>query len=545
MPGVYLTGRPFSEIADDIGDIVSHIDVRWFTGARWLQQKDAVIHRVSAHDCASLSAGDELHCILAVLEIRFLRGDETRERVELYNVPLVICSPGNENEAAGKPLVAIKGSGYEASVCDATTTTPFARAVLNEVRREARVATRRGFFEFHAVGPGMPGEVHTATRLPETTTNTLVAIDSSQIMKVYRRMLPGVSPDLEMSVGLTKAGFRHIPRSTGYAIYRTREGGVYPVLLTQQFVPNRGEAWQSALADAMGFLRGARGCSREDAEAGGGGYLARLGTITADLHRASARIDDDAFQPERLGPEDAADLGKKLVDSISETMETLRSDRGQYEPPASSRIREATGHEPALRAVVERACGMLVSSRNLGKSIRIHGDLHLGQFLRTDENADCDFVVIDFEGEPLRPTEERRRKSSPLRDVAGMLRSFDYMSYLAAFDMRGATEPFLPYRAEGTPSCSIDPVERARAWARHAGETFLAVYLDESRKAGSSLLPDDACDLRLMLTCFKLEKALYEVTYELGNRPHWIEIPLAGVLDCLGELRALVDSAGH
>ncbi|MEW6230355.1 MAG: hypothetical protein AB1700_20090, partial [Bacillota bacterium] len=364
MSGVYLTGRPLSEIADDIADIVSHLDVRWFAGARWLQQKDAVIDRVSARDYASISKGDRLHCILIVLEIRFLRGNETRERAELYNVPLVICTPDNENGAASKPLVAIKGPGYEASVYDATTTTSFARAVLKEVKREARVTARRGSFEFHAVGPGVPGEVHIATRLPETSTNTLVTIDSSQIMKVYRRMVPGVSPDLEMSVHLTTVGFRHIPAATGYAVYRTKEGGLYPVLLMQEFVPNRGEAWQAALADAMSFLCGAPGRSREEAEAGGGGYLARLGAITADLHRASARIDDDAFQPERLRPEDAADLARRLADSISEMMETLRRDRGQYEPPTASKIREATGHESALRALVERACGVLISSRN-------------------------------------------------------------------------------------------------------------------------------------------------------------------------------------
>ncbi|MEW6229389.1 MAG: hypothetical protein AB1700_15080, partial [Bacillota bacterium] len=517
-------------------------------GARWLQQKDAVIDKVSARDYASIFEGDGLHCILVVLEIDFLRGNGTRMQAELYNVPLVICTPNDEDWAAGEPLVAIRGPGYEASVYDATTTTSFARAVLNEVKREAHVTACRGFFEFYAVGPGVPGEVRIATRLPETSTNTLVTIDSSQIMKVYRRMVPGVSPDLEMSVGLTKAGFRHIPPSTGYAIYRTHEGGVYPLLLTQQFVPNRGQVWQTALADAKSFLCGARACSRKKAQACGGGYQARLGAITADLHRTSAGIDHDAFRPERLRPEDAADLAGRLSDSISETMETLRRDRRQYDPPAASRIREATGHEPAVRALVERACGVLVSSRDLGKSIRIHGDLHLGQFLRTDknpdrtgENTDCDFVVIDFEGEPLRPTEERRRKSSPLRDVAGMLRSFDYAGYLAAFDVRDAEEPSLPRGVEGA-SHKIDLVERARAWARRAGETFLAGYLDESRRAGSPLLPDDARDLRLMLTCFKLEKVLYEVRYELGNRPHWVEIPLAGVLDCFEELRDLVNS---
>ncbi|MEW5866062.1 MAG: hypothetical protein AB1774_04285 [Bacillota bacterium] len=543
MPGVYLTRRPFGKIAEDIVDIVSHIDLDWFTDARWLQQKDVVIDRVSARDYASICGEDRLHCLLIVLEICFLRGNETREGAELYNVPLVICTSDNENGAADKPLVAIKGPGYEASVYDATTSTSFARAVLNEVKREARVAARRGFFEFHAVGPGVPGEVHIATRLPETSTNTLVTIDSSQIMKVYRRMVPGVSPDLEMSVHLTTVGFRHIPAATGYAVYRTREGGLYPLLLIQEFVPNRGEAWQVAFADAMSFLCGARGRSQEEAEAGGGGYLARLGAITADLHRASARIDDDAFQPEPLRPEDAADLAGRLAGSISQTMEALRRDRGQHGPATASKIREAAGHEPALRALVERACGVLISSTGLGKSIRLHGDLHLGQFLRTDGGAEFDFVVIDFEGEPLRPAEERRQKSSPLRDVAGMLRSFDYAGYLAALDVLGAGEPSLPRGVEGA-SHKTDLVERARAWARRAGETFLAGYLGENRGAGSLLLPDDARDLRLMLTCFKLEKALYEVRYELGNRPHWVEIPLAGVLDCLGELRALVDSPG-
>lgn len=546
VPDVYVTERDFRDVVADLYIVVARAAPEWLAGARWLQRKDVPISEVKVRDLATLAREDVMLCVLAVLEVVFRPQDgATGERSDLYNVPLVVAVEGARIE--GEPLARIKGPGYQALVHDATDTTMFARAALGGVRREALVAAGEGTFEFRGVGAGVPGVARVATKLPDTSTNTLVTVDSAQVIKVYRRMVRGTSPDLEMSVSLTRVGFRHMPAATGYAVYRTRDGASFPVLLVQQFVPNQGEAWRTSFADASVFVRGGEAererAGREEARE------ARLGEITAELHCASAGIDDDAFRPEGFGPGDVLALEQSLIASVGEAMEALRRAEERYEPPYVRMIRDVAGRGEDLIALVRRACRGLASSRDLGKRIRIHGDLHLGQFLRVAGEAGGggeDFVMIDFEGEPLRPAEERRRRASPLRDVAGMQRSFDYVAYSAAFALReegvecdGGGKPATA-AGVGAGEISDDPCERARVWGRRAGRAFLAGYLQKMRRGARGLVPGDDRDFGLLLTCFKLEKALYEVRYELGNRPTWVEIPLAGVLDCMEELRGLV-----
>ncbi|MDI6638768.1 MAG: maltose alpha-D-glucosyltransferase / alpha-amylase [Bacillota bacterium] len=544
MPDVYVTERDFGDVVADLYIVVASVAPEWLGGVRWLQRKDVPISEVKVRDLATLAREDVMLCVLAVLEVGFrLQDGAAGECSDLYNVPLVVALEGVQVE--GEPLVRIKGPGYQALVHDATATSMFARAVLGGVRSETLVPAGEGMFEFRSVGAGVPGVARVATKLPDTSTNTLMTVDSAQVIKVYRRMVRGTSPDLEMSVSLTRAGFRHMPAATGYAVYRTREGASFPILLVQQFVPNQGEAWRTFLADASAFVRG-REAKRAGCEEG---RKARLGEITAELHCASAGIDDDAFRPEGFGPGDVFALEQGLVASVGESMEALRRAQERYEPPYVQRIRDVAGRGKDLIALVRRACRGLASSRDLGKRIRIHGDLHLGQFLRMAGEAGGggeDFVMIDFEGEPLRPAEERRRRASPLRDVAGMQRSFDYVAYSAAFALReeGAVECGSGVERAmascGAGEISDDPCERARLWSRRAGRAFLTGYLRKMRCDARGLVPGDDRDFGLLLTCFKLEKALYEVRYELGNRPTWVEIPLAGVLDCMEELGGLV-----
>ncbi|MEW6105417.1 MAG: hypothetical protein AB1563_03515 [Bacillota bacterium] len=543
MPDVYVTERDFRDVVVDLYIVVARAAPEWLAGARWLQRKDLPISEVKVRDLATLAREDVMLCVLAVLEVGFRMQDGAAgECSDLYNVPLVVALEGVQVES--EPLARIKGPGYQALVHDATATTMFARAALRGVRRETLVPAGEGMFEFRSVGAGVPGVARVATKLPDTSTNTLVTVDSARVIKVYRRMVRGTSPDLEMSVSLTRAGFRHMPAATGYAVYRTREGASFPILLVQQFVPNQGEAWRTFLADASAFVRG-----REAERAGREEWCeARLGEIAAELHSASAGIDDDAFRPEGFGPGDVLALEQSLVASVGESMEALRRAEERYEPPYVQRIRDVAGRGKDLIALVRRACRGLASSRDLGKRIRIHGDLHLGQFLRIAGGAGGgeDFVMIDFEGEPLRPAEERRRRASPLRDVAGMQRSFDYVAYSAAFALReeGVVECGSGVERAmascGAGEISEDPCERARVWSRRAGRAFLTGYLRKMRCDARGLVPGDNRDFGLLLTCFKLEKALYEVRYELGNRPTWVEIPLAGVLDCVEELGGLV-----
>jgi trehalose synthase-fused probable maltokinase len=196
-------------------------------------------------------------------------------------------------------------------------------------------------------------------------------------------------------------------------------------------------------------------------------------------------------------------------------------------------MREAGAIPEALRPMVDEALALeesviarlrKVTERPLAATrTRIHGDFHLGQVLVTGG----DFVIIDFEGEPLRPIGERRLRRSPLRDVAGMMRSFHYAAWAALFRQRG----------EGVPSRSGDSLEScAAAWHRAAATTFLAAYVEAA--AGAPFLPRGAGDLEVLLDALLIEKALYEIAYELNNRPDWVGIPLQGLLDLVREREA-------
>lgn len=552
MPDAHVTGRDFGDVVDELYIVVERSARGWLSRARWLQRKDMAIDGIRVRDLATVARNDVMHCVLGVVEVWFREpGGRRAKDPELYNVPMVVALEGVD--LPEEPFAEIAGPGYRALVCDGTGTAMFAGAMLSYVDQGASLPAVQGVFEFRSVEPTQSSLAPEARRLPDASTNTLVAVDSTHVIKVYRRMVNGTSPDLEMSVNLTRAGFRHTPAAVGYAVYRAHDGSSFPVLLVQRFVMNQGEAWRLFLAGALDFVRGVEPDARVRDES----RKARLGEITAMLHDASASIDDEPFRPEEFEAADVASLEQSLEAAVAGSVEALQRAEARYEPQQVGRMRDVSARGRDIVQLVRRASRVLMSSDDLGKKIRIHGDLHLGQFLMVPGDGGGmpeDFVVIDFEGEPLRPVEERRRKASPLRDVAGMQRSFDYVAYSAAFaaleegakrvgdGLDGSAQmPGPGARVGARPGeRSDDPLRRARTWGRHAGGSFLAGYLRRARCSPLGLVPRNDRDLKLLLTCFKLEKALYEVRYELGNRPSWVEIPLAGVLDCVDELGSLV-----
>jgi maltose alpha-D-glucosyltransferase/alpha-amylase len=223
----------------------------------------------------------------------------------------------------------------------------------------------------------------------------------------------------------------------------------------------------------------------------------------------SARSDPD-LAPQPIGNEDAAAWASGTVEAVASTSQKLEAITGRETGEARDLIEAFLRLAPRLSA---RASGF-ESLVGLSKT-RVHGDFHLGQTLRTTHG---DFVILDFEGEPQRAIAERRAKTSPLKDVAGMLRSFGYA--------RGAAE-----RDVGT-SDSRSQTERASliSWERLARRAFVDSYVNESRRGGAGYLPNSDDDVRLALDAWELDKALYEVNYELNNRPDWLALPLAATL---------------
>jgi trehalose synthase-fused probable maltokinase len=373
--------------------------------------------------------------------------------------------------------------GPDEEIQDALEDDSPAREIVHMIRRGAKIGASEGVVEFHAV-PGFAGlgrELSAGRRIESEQSNTSVVFDEELILKIFRRLEPGLNPELELLRFLTERDFPNIPPLGGWYAYIGRPLEATLGIL-QSFVPSAIDGWELALREL------------ERAPEGFLARLRRLGEVTGALHTTlSWEHADAAFSAEEPSAESLALLTATIDDDIENVFAELPADVEALEPIAGR------GEE-----VRERLRG-LTQLGTIGKIIRHHGDYHLGQVLW----ASGDWLVIDFEGEPARPLPERRRKRSPLRDVAGMLRSFADAASAASL-LRG--------------------VEVPEDWELRARTEFIDGYLGTVDHA---LLPPGEEAITRLLAIFELEKAVYELRYELDNRPDWVSIPVAGILRLL------------
>ena len=306
--------------------------------------------------------------------------------------------------------------------------------------------------------------------------NTSLIIDDRLVLKLFRRLREGPNPDVEVPEALSRVGFLHVaaPLAT-WAIDGTDLAVVHP------YLAGGAEGWALASTSLRDLYAGPGDDGHDPAEAGGdfAGESCRLGEITARMHVAMAQ----AFGEERADPGAWAEL--------------VAAQLARLEPDDAD-----TG---AARAFVDR----LAAADDVGVAVRVHGDYHLGQVLRTDAG----WYVLDFEGEPARPLEERRLPSSPLKDVAGMLRSFNYAAQIVL--------------AERDPMDIEAVAHLADAWEERNRAAFLDGYL--AVDGIDRLLPVAADARDALLAAFELDKAVYEVLYERAHRPDWVEIPRSAI----------------
>jgi maltokinase len=306
--------------------------------------------------------------------------------------------------------------------------------------------------------------------------NSSVVFGDSVVMKAFRRVEAGVNPELELLRFLSARGFPHIAPLYGWYEY---EGRLMDATLgiLQEFLAGGRDGWELALADLEGFL----------------GEVDDLGRATGEMHSA---LGSDSTDPDFAPEEPSTESLSLLVATIDEEIDRIFVDL-----PESEALEPIAGRGQDVRERLK----MLANIGAGGRVIRTHGDYHLGQTMLTDRG----WVILDFEGEPARSLSERRMKRSPLRDVAGMLRSFSYVS--AAAQQLGGTTP-------------------ASDWEERARSAFLASYY---AAVDSSLLPPGQDPTHRLLSVFELEKAVYELRYELNNRPDWVGIPVAGIVRLL------------
>jgi maltokinase len=337
--------------------------------------------------------------------------------------------------------------------------------------------------------------------------NTSFVVDDRVIVKVFRRVLAGPNPEVEIALALDRVGFNHLPAPAGH--WRRADLDL-DLALAQEYLRGGAEGWALAMGSLRDLLElGAgveAGQSADELVLRAGADFspeaARLGAMVAKLHGALG----EAFGRSRAEP--AAWAG-----SIRSELEALAARVGGVGREDGGALAELLVALPgAARGLLERFEGI----GQAGSATRVHGDLHLGQVMR----ADAGWFVLDFEGEPDRPLDQRRAVTSPAKDVAGMLRSFDYA---AAVAMRE--------RATVTPWSR----ELARAWARANRRAFLRSYLAQPGHA--QLLPSHLGDLEVLVAGFEIEKAAYEVGYELDHRPDWADIPAAALEELLATWR--------
>ncbi|MFT8244364.1 maltose alpha-D-glucosyltransferase [Roseomonas sp. BN140053] len=477
---------------------------------RWFAAKGETLEGVSLRATAELP-GTNGYVVLAEVEAR-LPG-----RSERYCLPLAAVEESDNASPLAYQLALARGRqvrrvGY---LTDAFASDDFARATLAALRSGATVPTDEGEIRF--VGSARLNETALAEqpeirRLSAEQSNSSMIIGEAVVLKILRKLSHGIHPEAEVTRHLTEAGFSNIAPLLGEVVRVAPDGTPTTLILLQGFVRNQGDGWGWTLG-WLGRSVDEAALAAEDPADVFAGYLSfatALGRRLGELHAVLASPSTDpAFAPEPAEEADREGWARGAIAQLDPALELLgkATDLSEEDKALAQRL---TGNAEALREVVR---GLAQSATGALKT-RVHGDFHLGQVLV----AQGDAVIVDFEGEPARPLEERRAKGSPLRDVAGLLRSFDYAAAAAAQDTTGSA------------GAAAAPERRAALLARfrtEASDAFLAAYREVEHAAPARWVPEGS--EQALLDLFLIEKAAYEIRYEAANRPAWLPLPLRGL----------------
>ena len=451
----------------------------WLTERRWFAGKGRPVREATLVASDWLAAEPRIR--VEFVTVRYESAGEGERASETYQVPVVYRT--DPVEALKHALIGpVTLDGENLWAYDAVFDKEAVALWPTAMRTERSV----GDLTFHAdrahpeSAPSLPEEVGDSFVMSAEQSNTSIVFADTAILKIFRRLSPGQNPDLELLRALAETGNANVARLLGWAegtwsVGDTTQSGTLAV--ANEFLPSTTQGWDMALTSVRDLFAQPAACRAADAGGDFDGEARRLGQATAMVHADLAKV---------LGADEYDDAGRAaLVAAMGERLAA-----------ACAVAPELAPLEPAIRDLhtqLARWNGPLLRQR-------IHGDLHLGQVLRALDG----WRILDFEGEPARPMEQRREPDSPLRDVAGMLRSFDY----AAGHLLG-------------PRPEPAAIERAKEWATHNQRAYLAGYAEHSSEA----LPADPLPLRV----FSLDKACYEVLYEARNRPDWIHLPLRAV----------------
>ncbi|MGD8922735.1 MAG: maltose alpha-D-glucosyltransferase, partial [Candidatus Zixiibacteriota bacterium] len=502
--------------------------------SRWFGAKTRGIRHVRIVEDAELNNG-ETDAILAFLKVSYMAGDP-----DLYLLPMTFAEGTGARHITekypGSVIAQVRTRSGEGILYDSSYNEDFQKALLSTITHHKKIKGHSGDFIVHS-RKGLKRfmrereEGMKSWPMKVEQSNTSIVYDRELILKLYRHVDEGINPEYDISRYLTeKLHFSYTPGFAGAIEYRERGGEARTVAILQRFIENEGDAWAYTTNVVSGFydrvLEKDYDCRPEELEHPsilevdltaiptklhdliGGMYLDKavlLGERTAEMHLAlSSNSEDAAFRPEPFSLLYQRSLYQSLQSLVRRTMQTLQKSLGDI---PEEWIKQAEGVIGSQQKILNRMQRML-KKKITATRIRIHGDYHLGQVLNTGK----DFVIIDFEGEPARSIGERRLKHSPLKDVAGMIRSFHYAASVTMLK-RVSARP----EDEARLSCFVEP------WYRYISGAFLHSYLEKAN--GASFIPEDREELQTLLQTYLLEKAVYELGYELNNRPDWVQIP--------------------
>ena len=444
----------------------------WVIAQRWFGSKSREVASIGIGEAVALRAEPPL-LVLAIVEARFGEGTH-----ETYQLPLGVRQ-ADEGWSQG---VILEADGW--TVYDGLADPAVGRELLHRMRQGDDVPVEDGSVRFRwapSAAQGAAGSVEVRPVGVEQS-NSSVVFGEALILKAFRRVEPGVNPELELLRFLSTRGFEHIaPLAGWYEVQGRRIDATLGVL--QQYLAGARDGWELTL----------EGIATEPDELLE--RIRRLGGVTGELHSAlGSEAEDAAFAPEEPSAEALGLLTAAIDEEIATTFASL---------PEDDALGAVAHRAEDLRDLVQE----IATTGAVGLAIRTHGDYHLGQVLWANVG---DWVVIDFEGEPARSLPERRRRRSPLRDLAGMTRSFAYVA---------------------DASLLLNGVEPPAGWLDASRNAFLDGYLSA---ADERFLPPSRGGFDRLLSLFELEKLVYELRYEARNRPDWASIPVIGLLRLLG-----------
>ncbi|MCW5695750.1 MAG: maltose alpha-D-glucosyltransferase [Bauldia sp.] len=493
---------------------------RYIAGQRWFAGKKDRITSATLRDFAVMPPSEGADAYLLPIVSVALRSGASHD----YFVPLAVHEGREDESLLPYALARVRRGPRTGLLYGATEDPRFAMVAAAAIGSSATVKTSEGGELRFAPTSAYPEDASVAanevTRFSGEQSNSSIALGSAMVLKLLRRLQPGINPEVEMGRYLTEAaGFAHTPPLFGWIEHAAADGTTTTLAVLQGYVRNQGDAATLAIEGLKRELDTRHIAGATDvapiAEAAAPflRVAAMIGRRTGELHAVLAEATDDpAFAPEPM-----------TAEAMAATVERFNAIADE----AFAAMRAVAAERPAVAALLARRTDVSALLEELGSvprdavRTRIHGDYHLGQVLIAQD----DVVIVDFEGEPGQPADVRRTKDTPLRDVAGMLRSFAY-----------AAETALETLRQRFPELGPDATAATAEWRTLAEAAFLDAYW--AAAAGSASEASDAAERDRLLRLHLLGRALYEIVYEAGNRPDWIETPVRGALEILDQGKA-------